>query len=73
MPKFTEETVGKYLDDFFESLPNNDQYQEREVGGVYYALLDDSFREEIANGMEDVKQLIEEAEIYIQQRLKKSI
>ncbi|MFD3000421.1 hypothetical protein ACFS7Z_08630 [Pontibacter toksunensis] len=36
--------------------------QQREVGGVYYALLNDFCNDEIANPMEDVKLLIEQAE-----------
>ncbi len=69
MPIFTEAQVEKYLDDFFRSLPDNKQYQEREVGAVYFALLDDQFKEEIANPMSDVKELIEQAEEYINMRI----
>ncbi|MBF8962146.1 hypothetical protein I0P70_02715 [Pontibacter sp. FD36] len=65
MPKFSEEEVEKYLDDFFHSLPDNQKYQQREVGAVYFALLDDQFRQEIAEQMEDVKQILKQAEEFI--------
>jgi hypothetical protein len=69
MPKFTKETIEMYLDDFFQSLADSDKYQAREVGAIYFALHDDQFRIEIAEQMEDVKKLIEQAEAYIKMRV----
>ncbi|GAB3202206.1 hypothetical protein ABID22_003818 [Pontibacter aydingkolensis] len=71
MPKFSEEEVEKYVDEFFEQLPNTHQYQSDRVrGAVCFALLDDQFRKEIAEPMEDVKELIEQAEEYIERKLR---
>ncbi|AMM52450.1 hypothetical protein TH61_16380 [Rufibacter sp. DG15C] len=71
MPRFDQDTVDTYLDDFLDTLKNK-QRTERIVGGIYFGLLDDAFREEIANGMEDVKQLTIKAEEYIEARLSAS-
>lgn len=70
MPQFTDKEVEKYIDDFFASLPPTIENQSNRVrGAVCFALLDDRFREEIAEPMEDVRIAIIQAEEYIQARI----
>ncbi|MBF8962315.1 hypothetical protein I0P70_03565 [Pontibacter sp. FD36] len=70
MPRFTEEEVERYVDQFFEQLPDNQDYQSDRVrGAVYFALTCDQFREEIAEPMLDVKRILAQAEEYIQSKI----
>ncbi|AMM49973.1 hypothetical protein TH61_00575 [Rufibacter sp. DG15C] len=72
MPRFTEEDVNAHLDDFIGSL-SHEQQCPRIAFGLYFALTSDQFRTEIANPMEDVRLLIDQAEDFIEDRLWKSL